>query len=816
MNVNSLGATLSEWTIENSDNANSATFHWSPPNVVKVQKQIISCSDYLSDEQPPVLTELTCVTNGASLLFSEFATPSSEARVNQYFLADDKGSADKLYASSSHVTNVQSCCSYAEDLNEKSQLVATEQNSGESDIQPFFESGVQEVSPVEANLHQPDNADPCTSTHQNITVPEVSPDETNFHQPANIDPCTRTHQNITVPLLNDEDSSAPNLQPPNSEQHVACNLNQGRPKKGRKRKFNDQSREDRKKRCQTNQDYISQSGKNIPSKDFRDYVCRCKCSEKVPVDLREKEFQKFWSLDTYSAKCLFVAKNVSVRNIRRKRNKNSTKRNTTRHYTLAGVKVCKSLFLQTLRISSCRVDKYLKKGNRLQPIKDNRGMCGGKNKISCTREEEVVAHIMKFPKYKSHYTRAGNDTEYLSSDTTLEVMFNLYKDEVNEPVSFSFYKKVFYSKFNLRRKPLKKDTCNLCDSLCAEKVNQTGAALQVIEDRHKKHLNEANSAQKLMKEDLQRARDSETLEVLTFDMQKTLPLPKMPTNILFYKRQLWLYNCGVHSGSDGKGYFYVWLEGEAGRGSQEVGSCIKKHIECHLQNGTKELILWSDSCGGQNRNIKITLLIKSILEAHPTLEKVTMRFLISGHSYLPNDSEFGDVECALKLQQRLYTPEDYINVMKSCRRRNKMTVTRMMVKDFVGTSAIEKIIVNRKKDVEDNPVSWLKTREISLTKDKPYNLTLNRIFRGESQIVDLTKKSPGRKRKSSSFQELQPLWPNGKAISTAKLADIQSIIHLIPNDAKSFYKHYSADENVTDDLDGFGGTLDFDVEQNDV
>lgn len=51
-----------------------------------------------------------------------------------------------------------------------------------------------------------------------------------------------------------------------------------------------------------------------------------------------------------------------------------------------------------------------------------------------------------------------------------------------------------------------------------------------------------------MKEDLKRANTDEELEVLTFDMEKTLPLPRIPTNIVFYKRQLWLYNLGIHSG----------------------------------------------------------------------------------------------------------------------------------------------------------------------------------------------------------------------------------------------------------------------------
>ncbi|KAJ8871295.1 hypothetical protein PR048_027603 [Dryococelus australis] len=119
----------------------------------------------------------------------------------------------------------------------------------------------------------------------------------------------------------------------------------------------------------------------------------------------------------------------------------------------------------------------------------------------------------------------------------------------------------------------------------------------------------------LMKNGLQIARGNEELEVLTFDTQYILPLPKIPTN-MFYKRQLWVYNCGIHTGPKGKGYFYVWLEGKAGRGSQEVGSCINTHITNCLKANVKELILlWLGSFGGQKCNIGCTTEDRSGKEA---------------------------------------------------------------------------------------------------------------------------------------------------------------------------------------------------------
>ncbi len=134
---------------------------------------------------------------------------------------------------------------------------------------------------------------------------------------------------------------------------------------------------------------------------------------------------------------------------------------------------------------------------------------------------------------------------------------------------------------------------------------------------------------------------------MTYDMMKILLMPRLTTSIVYYLRQMNFYNFGIHIGSSGKGRFNTWLENEASRGTQEVGSCLKKSIAT-IAAPVKTLILWSDSCGGQNRSIKLVLMLIHVLQHHPSLETISLRYRLSGHSFLPNDSDFGDVECALK------------------------------------------------------------------------------------------------------------------------------------------------------------------------
>lgn len=376
-------------------------------------------------------------------------------------------------------------------------------------------------------------------------------------------------------------------------------------------------------------------------------------------------------------------------------------------------------------------------------------------------------------------------------------------------LSYSKVRQVFVTKFNLRTKPLKKDTCNRCDFYESKKNQASEDEKRIIEEDHKKHIDKAKFLQEELKKDMKLAKDNPTIETITFDLQKTLPLPRIPTNIVFYKRQLWVYNLGIHTGSDDQAHCNVWVEGEAGRGSQEVGSCLIKHITHRLKDGVETLLLWSDSCGGQNRNIKLTLMLKAVLHDHPTLKEIRHRFLESGHSFLPNDTDFGRIECALKHQQRLYTPEDYIQTMKNCRKVKPMIVHRLTKEDFLSSRNLETKITNRKKAEDGCKINWLETKEIVLKKEKMFSIFMRNNLDEDLKEINIKKNTRSRTVLTKSVMDL--LWPTGKAISEAKLTDIMSILHLIPHDAKAFYKTLKG-ETIEDDIDGFTGPVDFEVE----
>lgn len=101
-------------------------------------------------------------------------------------------------------------------------------------------------------------------------------------------------------------------------------------------------------------------------------------------------------------------------------------------------------------------------------------------------------------------------------------------------------------------------------------------------------------------------------EVLVFDLQRALKVPSLSTSEAYYKRQLWCYNLCIYDEKRKRAYMYVWDESEGSRGSQEIASCLFKHFLEYVPHDTKRIKLFSDSCGGQNQNVKMTIMLKYI------------------------------------------------------------------------------------------------------------------------------------------------------------------------------------------------------------
>ena len=115
----------------------------------------------------------------------------------------------------------------------------------------------------------------------------------------------------------------------------------------------------------------------------------------------------------------------------------------------------------------------------------------------------------------------------------------------------------------------KTDTCKTCDSLKVQiEAEEDEAKLAQLKGKKELHLCMAERSYQRLKEDSALAKSNSDVLTITLDLQQSLPTPVLSTNVVFYKRQLWTYNLGIHNCGAETGHMHVWHEGVASRGSE--------------------------------------------------------------------------------------------------------------------------------------------------------------------------------------------------------------------------------------------------------
>ena len=167
----------------------------------------------------------------------------------------------------------------------------------------------------------------------------------------------------------------------------------------------------------------------------------------------------------------------------------------------------------------------------------------------------------------------------------------------------------------------------------------------------------------------------------------------------------------------------MWPESTASRGTHEICSSILKYLTLRASPQANHLIVYSDACGGQNRNINVACLwlyiVSSTSYPYTTIDH---KFMVSGHSYLPNDRDFGSIEKVSRHAQSVYTPEDWFTLVETARKKYAFQVVRMTQSDFVTPAPVRSEIVYRKMNTRKEKVEWLSIGWIRTVKDKPYQI----------------------------------------------------------------------------------------------
>ena len=153
---------------------------------------------------------------------------------------------------------------------------------------------------------------------------------------------------------------------------------------------------------------------------------------------------------------------------------------------------------------------------------------------------------------------------------------------------------------------------------------------------------------------------------------------------------MWTYDFGIHNLKTAGAHLYVWNETIAKRGSSEVGSCLIHYIENFVPSSVNKLIIFSDNCSGQNKNSNLCLLYLRYIQSG-RFSMIKHYFLISGHSFLLCDRDFGHVDKAFRGHD-IYSTPHYITFMKNTRSKNPFSVVKMTSNKFYDLDVLQPVI----------------------------------------------------------------------------------------------------------------------------
>jgi hypothetical protein len=348
-----------------------------------------------------------------------------------------------------------------------------------------------------------------------------------------------------------------------------------------------------------------------------------------------------------------------------------------------------------------------------------------------------------------------------------------------EPVKASMYRTIFNTRFNLRFKKPHTDTCTTCDTL--ENQIKYGETEDVIAEKKKEqeeHLLQQEKAKDAKKRAMHFAKAmGKTVRAVCFDLEKTLPTPLLTCSKVFYLRQLWTYNFAVHDLVTNDASMFMWHESDGSRGSAEVSSCLLRYIH-DLPTTVRHLIAFSDNAGGQNKNVHVVKFWAYVVNS-THLETVDHKFLVSGHSYMECDRDFGLIEVLRKKSTNLFVPDDWMTLVTKASR--KFSVFRMSNTSFKSIAPLNKVL-----PVKSIP-GIRKMQWLHFTKDEPTTLFYKMSMEDDAPFLTKSLRIATVGRPPVFPIELPCLYSGPLPIRKTKYDNLIQLLPYIPPIHHSFY-----------------------------
>ncbi|CAG9771393.1 unnamed protein product [Ceutorhynchus assimilis] len=243
-----------------------------------------------------------------------------------------------------------------------------------------------------------------------------------------------------------------------------------------------------------------------------------------------------------------------------------------------------------------------------------------------------------------------------------------------------------------------------------EYKNASEEGKQLIEDKYKTHLTEKDLSRK------EREKDKEENKlIVSFDLQATLPCPLGNASSFYYTSKLNVYNLTFVSSTKNDVVCYIWHEGEANRGANEIGSCV-----WHYLNGLKKKALieenkmvdvtfYTDNCSGQNKNKFLYALYLSAVSVLPHINSIMHKYLIRGHTQNDAENVHSVIEKQISRYKKaaaIYAPDQYVTLIRQAKKTGQPYVVEELshgdfkdLKDLSEQMAVKELYKNENGDL---------------------------------------------------------------------------------------------------------------------
>lgn len=588
------------------------------------------------------------------------------------------------------------------------------------------------------------------------------------------------------------------------------------PPKGKKRQLHKEEhvREKEKIARRHGEEFVTSKGVLVQAKTTGpNCECKRKCTDSFSMEEKDNIIKSVYNGRPKNEQDTFLIGLIERFDVARHRpsNETSKKHDSSFKYfamkTTTRVEVCRRAYISLHALSHKIVLRLTHILAANQTPADKRGKHENRsNAIPPDVLIKINEHIDSFPKRTSHYS--STPVTYLDATLNVKKMHELFIEkypEYNNKIKYEYYLEYYNKNFGFRFGRPQVDVCSTCEDLIIKmkSTNLNENAKRAASAEYIVHKRRANKFYKKVDEIEKLSKTRPDVMGIAFDYMQNLPLPFLPVQEMFYLRKLWFYVFNVCDMKNNKAYFYTYSEGEANKGPNEVCSMVLSFIDNHVPDDVKELHVFSDACGGQNRNHALCRLLCSLTMTN-RFKVVHQYYPVRGHSFMPCDRMFGTLKREVRVHDRVYSPKEYNTMIKNAKKNDPPfqveTVGCQSILDFKKWWPQYFVKLPASIENKKDKFKISQCRHLVFKNDpKGYVVT--------SPFIDNPVKKTFKLKKTNTIQlpDTQA-HPTGKVpIKKKKLQDLRKIIHYIPDEYRPFFEEKLSwptsanDRNPSDD-----------------